>query len=132
MPVYNVATRKPVAYETRKKAAGAITDIHCGLTGAPAEFVNVIFMEGHRLKGGHAVGVVCNVRSGGNRNAELTENLRLKIREGVSEAMGVAPDKVLATLLGFPANWAMEGGEVLPEPGDEAAWLQRAEGQLAG
>ena len=127
MPVYNVATRKSLSYDTRKKTADAITDIHCGMTGAPAEFVNVIFMEGHRIKGGHSVGVVCNVRSGGNRNAELTENLRLKIREGVAESIGTSPDKVLTTLLGFPASWAMEGGEILPEPGEEEAWLNRSQ-----
>lgn len=125
MPVYNIASRHALPHATRKQTADAITDIHCGLTGAPAEFVNVIFMEGHPVKGGHALGVVCNVRKGGNRNAELTESLRLKIRDGVAKATGLPPDKVLATLLGFPASWAMEGGEILPEPGEEAAWLDR-------
>ncbi|MAK45018.1 MAG: tautomerase family protein [Spongiibacter marinus] len=130
MPVYNVATRRPLSYETRKKTADAITDIHCAMTGAPAEFVNVIFMEGHRIKGGHDVGVVCNVRSGGNRNAELTEDLRLRIRDGIAEATQLSTEKVLATLLGFPASWAMEGGEILPEPGEEQAWLERSQSAI--
>ena len=125
MPVYNIASHSALPYATRKRTADAITDIHCSLTGAPAEFVNVIFMEGHPIKDGHDIGVVCNVRSGGNRNDELTENLRQKIRDGVAEATGLPTDKVLATLLGFPASWAMEGGEILPEPGEEDAWLAR-------
>ena len=127
MPLYNIASRGSLNYETRKKAASAITDIHCGLTGAPPEFVNVFFMEGHRLKGDATINVICNVRNGGNRNEELTENLRLKIRDGVAAATGIAPQRVSASLLGFPASWAMEGGEILPEPGEEEAWLKRAQ-----
>ena len=127
MPLYNIASRGFLSYETRKKAADAITNIHCGLTGAPSEFVNVIFMEGHRLKGGNAISVICNVRNGGNRNEELTENLRIRIRDGVADAAGVPRERVSASLLGFPASWAMEGGEILPEPGDEETWLKRAQ-----
>jgi len=28
-------------------------------------------------------------------------------------------------LLEVPAAWVMEGGAVMPEPGEEAAWLAR-------
>lgn len=125
MPVYNIATRNALSYTTRQKTANAITDIHCRLTGAPPEFVNVIFMHGHHLKQGRALDVICNVRSGGNRNAELTETLRQKILEGVAASTGFDASTVSASLLGFPASWAMEGGEILPEPGDEDAWLKR-------
>ena len=129
MPVYNVATVDALSYDARKAAAKSITDLHCGLTGAPSEFVNVLFMHGHKLKNGNALNVVCNVRSGGNRNAELTENLRTQIREGVAEATGIPVNKVDAVLLGFPASWAMEGGEILPEPGEESEWLERTHAQ---
>ena len=125
MPVYNVATRCPLSYELRKKTARCITDVHCGLTDAPSEFVNVIFMHGHKLKNGNALSVICNVRSGGNRNAELTEHLRLQILEGIASVTGIETDRIEARLLGFPASWAMEGGEILPEPGEEEAWLSR-------
>lgn len=126
MPVYNIASRTALSQPMRKKVADVITDTHCGLTGAPPEFVNVIFMHGHPLKNGDEINIVCNVRSGGNRNAELTENLRLKIEDGVSLCTGTRRENVSATLLGFPASWAMEGGEILPEPGAEASWLARA------
>ena len=128
MPVYNIASRQPLSYDARRRTADAIADIHCGLTGAPPEFVNVIFMHGHPLKGGHDLNVICNVRSGGNRNAELTETLRQNIREGVAVSAGIVLDKVEATLVGFPASWAMEGGEILPEPGEEDSWLARSQG----
>lgn len=125
MPVYNVATRRPLSYELRKKTARCITDIHCDLTGAPSEFVNVIFMHGHKLKNGNDLNVICNVRSGGNRNAELTEHLRMQISEGIASVTGLDTNRIEAQLLGFPASWAMEGGEILPEPGEEEAWLSR-------
>jgi len=127
MPVYNIASRKPLSYEARRRTADAIADIHCGLTGAPAEFVNVIFMHGHALKGGYDLNVICNVRSGGNRNAELTETLRRKILESVAVSANLDLNKVEATLVGFPASWAMEGGEILPEPGEEESWLARSQ-----
>tara|TARA_Y100000780_G_scaffold173026_1_gene158142 strand:+ start:688 stop:960 length:273 start_codon:yes stop_codon:yes gene_type:complete len=89
--------------------------------------VNVIFMHGHALKGGYDLNVICNVRSGGNRNAELTETLRRKILEGVAVSANLDLNKVEATLVGFPASWAMEGGEILPEPGEEESWLARSQ-----
>ena len=125
MPLYNIASRQALPDATRKTTAAAVTDIHCQLTGAPAEFVNVIFMDGHPIRDGHEVGVVCNVRKGGNRDAALIETLRQRIQAGVAEAIGVPPDKVLTSQLGFPASWVMEGGEILPEPGEEADWLDR-------
>lgn len=127
MPVYNIASREPLSYEARRRTADAIADIHCGLTGAPPEFVNVIFMHSHALKGGYDLNVICNVRSGGNRNAELTETLRRKILEGVAVSANLDLNKVEATLVGFPASWAMEGGEILPEPGEEESWLARSQ-----
>ncbi len=125
MPVYHIARRQPLPYATRKKTADAITNIHCDLTGAPAEFVNVVFMHGHPIQGGKALGVLCNVRKGGNRNNELTEELRLKVHQGVAQATGIDESDMLTSVLGFPASWAMEGGEILPEPGQEDEWLNR-------
>lgn len=124
MPVYNIASRRPLPYASRSKAAHAITDIHCALTGAPPEFVNVIFMEGHPIKQGKELGVICNVRKGGNRNRELTDELRQKIHQGIADATGIPADDIVTSLLGFPASWAMEGGEILPEPGEEEAWFR--------
>ena len=126
MPVYTLASRKTLAYETRKKAAKVITDIHCAVTGAPPEFVNIVFMEGHPVREGKALGITGTVRKGGNRNKELTDSLRQQIHEGVSDAIGFSSDQVCTNLIGFPASWAMEGGEILPEPGEEEVWLKRA------
>ncbi|MGB1580436.1 MAG: tautomerase family protein [Nevskiales bacterium] len=125
MPVYTLACRKALPDTSRKRIADAITDIHCETTGAPSEFVNVVFMDGHRVKGGKQIAVNGNVRSGGNRNEELTDRLRDKLHAGIAAAAGLAEPSVAVTLIGFPASWAMEGGEILPEPGAEDAWLKR-------
>ncbi|MEM7543503.1 MAG: 4-oxalocrotonate tautomerase [Pseudomonadota bacterium] len=127
MPVYTVASRAPLNYETRQQAAKSITEIHCAVTGAPPEFVNIVFMEGHRIKEGKELGVIGTVRKGGNRNKELTDSLRQQIHDGVAAATGLARQQMATKLIGFPASWAMEGGEILPEPGEEGAWLKRSE-----
>jgi hypothetical protein len=43
----------------------------------------------------------------------------------LAEALGRAPGDVRVSLLEVPASWVMEGGAVMPEPGEEAAWLAR-------
>lgn len=127
MPVYTLACAEALAQPQRKAVADAITDIHCRVTGAPPEFVNVLFMDGHQIAAGKRIGVLGNVRSGGNRNRELTDSLREQLHAGIAQAAGMAPEALSVDLLGFPASWAMEGGEILPEPGEEAAWLERGQ-----
>lgn len=128
MPVYTLASKGVLQTHLKKKAADAITDLHCSITGAPAEFVNVVFMDGHDLNEGKLLGIIGNVRKGGNRNKELTDNLRIQILQGVAAAVGMHERDISCNLLGFPASWGMEGGEILPEPGEEEIWLKRTHG----
>lgn len=131
MPVYTLACRRPLSADATKKVSHAITDIHCEVTGAPPEFVNIVFMNGHRVRGGKALGVIGNVRKGGNRNKELTDDLRDQLRDGIAKAAGLAASDVNVELLGFEASRAMEGGEILPQPGDENVWLERSAARKA-
>ena len=126
MPVYTLASQKPLKQPLREKIAHSITDVHCQITGAPPEFVSVIFMHGQNIKDGKQIDVIGNVRSGGNRNVELTDNLRTAMHQIVAQDAELPLEKINMTLVGFPASWAMEGGEILPEPGDEQQWLDRA------
>ena len=103
-----------------------MTDAHCQVTGAPAQFVNVVFMHGHDLRDGNLIGVIGNVRSGGNRSEDVLKRLRERIQADVAAKTDVAADKVSVRLIGVPSRWVMEGGEIMPEPGAEAAWLDRA------
>jgi hypothetical protein len=45
------------------------------------------------------------------------------IAEAVAKAVGAEAGSVRVHLLEVPASWVMEGGALLPEPGDEADWL---------
>jgi hypothetical protein len=127
MPLYNLASRAALDEVTRERVAQAVTRAHCEVTGAPAEFVNVLFVHGFPLKGALEIDAIGGVRKGGNRTAEVVERLRNALREAIVQASGKAADQVAVTLIGIPSNWVMEGGRVMPDPGAEEQWLaQRA------
>lgn len=125
MPLYTLASKKPLPEQMRFDIAQVITDVHCGLTGAPSEFVNVVFMTGYRMRKGTILGVNGNVRMGGNRDDELYTKLKSQMHENISKAAQLDMSKVLVTLIGVESNWVVEGGMVLPFPGEEADWLER-------
>lgn len=131
MPLYTIATKKALDEQTRFAIAQSITDVHCTLTGAPSEFVNVIFMTGYRLKRGITLGLNGNVRSGGNRGTELYEKLKKEMHEQVAKAAGLETKKVLLTLIPVEPHWVMEGAMILPPPGEEGDWLARKNANYA-
>lgn len=123
MPLYNLACRKPLDDAARQRVAQAITDTHCRLTGAPALFVNVMFVHGYPLRGGEQISALGGVRKGGNRTEAMIEQLRLGLRDAIAAAAGMQPGQVGVQLIGIASNWVMEGGRVMPEPGAEGEWL---------
>lgn len=125
MPLYTLACRQPLAQQIREAVSTIITDTHCQITDAPPEFVNVVFMDGYWLKNGCSVAVVGGVRSGGNRNAQLIEQLRQTLQRNIASAANLPVEKVAVELVGVQANWVMEGGKILPDPGAEQDWLQQ-------
>jgi len=127
MPLYNLACKAVLDNDQRQHIAEVVTRTHCELTGAPAQFVNVAFMEGLPLRKDESFNVVGGVRSGGSRNLELTENLQQMMQKNIASAANVSVSAVKVTLVGVPGNWNMEGGRVLPEPGVEDEWLDRNE-----
>jgi hypothetical protein len=125
MPLYNLASRAALDEVTRERVAQAVTRAHCEVTGAPAEFVNVLFVHGFPLKGALQIDAIGGVRKGGNRTAAVVERLRSALREAIVQASGNAADQVAVTLIGIPSNWVMEGGRVMPDPGAEEQWLAK-------
>jgi hypothetical protein len=119
MPLYNLACRRPLDPETRRRVAIAITDTHCEKTGAPASFVNVIFVDGYPLRAGRDIEAIGGVRSDGNRTPELIEQLRVALRSAIAGAARLQPAQVTVALIGVPSSWVMEGGRVMPPPGSE-------------
>jgi len=122
MPMYTCFS-PPGAFDQSARAALAerITDVHCSLTTAPRTFVHVVFVEREPEADGAAFAVHGGIRAG--RPAEVTAGLIDGMTQAVADVSGEAQTRVTMTTRETPASWIMEGGVVLPEPGDEAAWV---------
>lgn len=124
MPLY-VCNAKAGAISDEAKAliAKDITDIHCELTGAPPSFVHAFFFEDAErfpLKDKQAL-LVGQIRAGRNdaQKGEIIDRMSASIHRHAS----IPRESIGARLSDTQASWVMEGGDVLPEPGDEADWL---------
>jgi phenylpyruvate tautomerase PptA (4-oxalocrotonate tautomerase family) len=67
--------------------------------------------------------VLGSIRSG--RSDEQKARIVSELIEVVAGVLGREPGEVGVATVDVPAQWNMEGGELLPEPGEEAAWLAR-------
>ena len=128
MPVYTCATAaSTLPADTRSALAQETGRIHASINHVPSTYVNVVF---HELPAGgvYTDGVPANpvlvngwVRTG-HPEAETTR-LATEIATAVSRIANVAADRVLVVIQSSPARFAVEGGRVLPEPGQEQAWF---------
>jgi phenylpyruvate tautomerase PptA (4-oxalocrotonate tautomerase family) len=109
-----------------------ITRIHAEINQVPTTYVNVVFHEvppeNLYTDSVPAVSLLINgwVRRG--HPAAETTRLALEIAQASSRITGLPARNVLVVIQSSPASAAIEGGRVLPEPGQEAAWI--AEMQL--
>ncbi len=128
MPMYTVTTNKPMAIAKRQELARVIMNIHCGLTHAPKTFVNVVYSQNVSLQNGIAINVLGNVRKG--RTPEMNGQLTKDMHEGVASFLNISLNLVELSLFEVNASWVMEGGNILPEPGeeDDCEWLQEESG----
>jgi phenylpyruvate tautomerase PptA (4-oxalocrotonate tautomerase family) len=128
VPIYTLTTTASTL-NTQVKAmlAGEIGRIHSSINHVPSTYVNVVFHE-LPADGIYTDGVPANpvlvsgwVRAG-HPEAETTR-LATEIAAAVSRIANVAVDRVLVVIQSSPARFAVEGGRVLPEPGQEQAWF---------
>jgi phenylpyruvate tautomerase PptA (4-oxalocrotonate tautomerase family) len=126
MPLYRCAVAEGLTREDqRARIAKEIVRIHCGVTGAPASFVHAFFSESPSgdLPDGKLAFVLGSIRSG--RTDEQKRQIASELTDAVAEALGCKTDEVGVATVDVPSKWIMEGGELLPEPGEEAEWLAR-------
>ncbi|BFM15652.1 tautomerase family protein [Maricurvus nonylphenolicus] len=134
MPLYLCSTSfKPITLGDKERIAKAITDIHCEVTGAPETFVHVFFFDPeqqHILKamlGEDVFDGPCqlfgNIRSG--RTDDAKARLVDGMRQAVADILALEFIDVSMMTRDVEAKWVMEGGDLLPEPGEEAAWLEK-------
>ena len=114
-----------VPFEKRQEVAKAFTDIHCGSTGAPRSFVHVAFFDiadsdfptQYYIDGGNRAG----------RPAEVREKLLSDLKSAFVDITGISADQLDGRITEGRASWSMEGGHVLPEPGEEGPeWYEHA------
>ena len=126
MPLYRCAIREGLSSEAqRSQIAKEIVRIHCGVTGAPPSFVHAFFHErpASELPDGQAAFVLGTIRWG--RTDEQKAEIVSELRRSVAAALGCSDAEVGVATVDIPSKWNMEGGSLLPEPGEEAAWLER-------
>ena len=124
MPLYRCAIREGAsAPSQREQIAKEVVRIHCGVTGAPPSFVHAFFDErpASALPDGHVAFVLGTIRWG--RTDEQKAEIVSELRRSVATALDCTTAEVGVVTVDIPSKWNMEGGSLLPEPGEEEAWL---------
>lgn len=125
MPLYMCnAVRGSIPEAAKPKIAADITRIHCDVTGAPPTFVHAFFFEDapQQPLNGKSVFLFGNIRAG--RTSEQKQMMVDQMRNAIHLHASIPMDKIIVDNTDVPASWVMEGGDLLPEPGDEDEWLK--------
>jgi phenylpyruvate tautomerase PptA (4-oxalocrotonate tautomerase family) len=133
MPIYTCTTTQSTINADRKTVlAGEIARIHSEINHVPSTYVNVVFHELPRdcvyTDGGPANPLLITgwVRDG--HPEDETTRLATAIATAATRITAIPAERVLVVFESSPAHYAVERGRVLPEPGEEAAWLAAAKG----
>ncbi|ORA11610.1 tautomerase family protein [Mycobacterium asiaticum] len=128
MPIYTCTTvASTLDAQTKAELAAEITRIHSRVNHVPSTYINVVF---HEL----ALDAVYTdaqqsqpllisgwVRTG--HPDDETSRLLSEVAEAATRVTGIPSARILVIIQNSPAHFAMEGGRVLPNPGEEQAWL---------
>jgi len=126
MPLYICNALKGVIDDVAKpKIADDITRIHCDVTGAPPQFVHAFFLEDSPSQplGDKRAVLFGSIRAG--RTDAQKAQIISEMQASVHAHTGIAMEDIEMTTADVPASWVLEGGEIMPEPGEEAEWLAK-------
>jgi phenylpyruvate tautomerase PptA (4-oxalocrotonate tautomerase family) len=126
MPLYRCSVSPGLtSYEQRSRISKEVTRIHCAITDALPLFVHTFFAEDRdgKLPPGKRAFLLGSIRAG--RSPEQKQRLGSEMTSALASILGIGAAEVAVVTVDVPARWVMEGGYILPEPGDEAAWLAR-------
>jgi phenylpyruvate tautomerase PptA (4-oxalocrotonate tautomerase family) len=128
MPIYTCTVKASTLDAATKTAlAREIAVIHSSINHVPSTYVNTAF---HELSADNIYtdGVPSSpvlvsgwVRAG--HPEEETTRLATEIAAAVTRITNIDAERVLVVIESSPARSAVEGGRVLPEPGEEQAWI---------
>jgi len=131
MPTYTLTVpANRLRPEQKARVAAEITRVHKEVTGAAAFFAQVIIREvpqdyyfvGGKPLSGDQVFLHGQIRSG--RSAPDRKRLLLALHDAVASAAEAEASGVWVYLVDVPARDMIEYGHILPEPGDESAWME--------
>ncbi|MFJ5274534.1 tautomerase family protein [Streptomyces sp. NPDC088358] len=130
MPVYTCTTaRGSLTSESKALLAAEITRIHVDINHVPPAYVNVVFSElppDSVFAGGRPATLL--ILTGWVRRGHPQEEatrLAVALSSAVARVSGLDESRIMVVLQDGPARSAVEGGHVLPEPGQEEEWLRR-------
>lgn len=130
MPTYSFWSRAGLlAPEQRARIARAVTEIHHEAGRAPRYFVQVIFNvltpRSHFIAGDDAprdqIWVRADIRAG--RTPEQKREIMTRIIAETSAIADVSGENIWVYISDIPGEAVAEFGEILPNPGEEAAWF---------
>jgi phenylpyruvate tautomerase PptA (4-oxalocrotonate tautomerase family) len=129
MPVYQCVTSRSLSPETRAAIAKEFTRIHVEFTAAPEPFVNVVFSDlplgAHYLAGKvRENGTLINAIVRAGRTLETRQALLKSLSAAWSRLTGQPERNLVLRVEEAQASTIMEAGLIMPEPGQEAAWLE--------
>ena len=90
---------------------------------APEQFVHVLFSDGIPITNQHKLYIHANVRKG--RAQDKIDLLVETLKTKCAENSRIPTEKVYVNLLEINAKWIMEGGHVMPDPGEEDEWMAK-------
>ncbi|WBB59696.1 tautomerase family protein [Streptomyces sp. WMMC500] len=130
MPTYTcTAAQGSLTSEVKALLAAEITRIHVDINHVPPAYVNVVFSElpaDSVFAGGEPATPL--ILTGWVRRGHPQEEAT-RLARGLSSALvrisGMDESQTMVVLQDGPARSAVEGGRVLPEPGEEEEWLRR-------
>ena len=96
---------------------------------APEQFVHVVFFEGIPLLENKSLYIHANVRLG--RSQAQIDKVCEAFMTGSANILHVPEDKIYINLMEIDGKWAMEGGFVMPSPGEEDEWMEKVNKALA-
>lgn len=131
MPTYICTSlENRLAPEQKELIVADITRIHCAATEAPSYFVQVIFetvvAQNYFVRGKplqhDLIFIYGRIRTG--RAMQTKTRMIQDMAEAVGLAARIPKTGVWIYIGELPARHLIEGGHVLPEPGDEDAWFE--------
>jgi phenylpyruvate tautomerase PptA (4-oxalocrotonate tautomerase family) len=135
MPVYQVLTSEELlSDDQRQEIAQGITEIHTTHTGAPRQFVNVVFLDspsGRMFTAGEPSTqsvIGGTIREG--RTIEMRQAMLRDYSDMWVRVTGQSSAEVLIGLQEIDARAAMEVGLIMPGPGEEAEWFEQNRDRL--